>query len=53
MRERWEFKGNGQKDDERRELASERLRNSEDSQRYERKVEELLSRARVGMEESA
>jgi len=53
MRERWEFKGNGRKEGERRELASERLRNSEDSQRYERKVEELLSRARVGMEENA
>ncbi len=33
MRERWEFKGNGKKEDERRELASERLRNSEDGQR--------------------
>ena len=38
---------------ERRELASERLHNSEDSQRYKRKVEELLNRARVGMEENA
>ncbi len=27
MRERWEFKGNGKKECERRELASERLRN--------------------------
>ncbi len=38
MRERWEFNGNGRKEGERRELASERLRNSEDSQRYDRKV---------------
>ncbi len=53
MRERREFKGNGRKEGERRELASERLRNSEKSQRYERKVEELLSRTRVGMEENA
>ncbi len=53
MRERWEFKGNGKKDDERRELASERLHNSEDGQRYGRKVEELLSRARVGMADNA
>ncbi len=53
MRERWEFKGNGRKEGERRELASERLCNSEDSQRYGRKVEELLSRARLGMEENA
>ncbi len=45
MRERWEVKGNGKKEGERRELASERLCNSEDSQRYGRKVEELLSRA--------
>ncbi len=52
IRERWEFKGNGRKG-ERRKLASERLRNSEKSQRYERKVEELLSRARVGMEDNA
>ncbi len=52
MRVRWEFKGKGKKG-ERRELASERLRNSEDNQRYGRKVEELLSRAREGMEESA
>ncbi len=50
MRERWEYKRNGQKG-ERRELASERLHNSEETQRYERKVEELLSRSRVGMEE--
>ncbi len=41
------------KEGERRELASERLRNSEDSQRYGRKVEELLSRARVGMADNA
>ncbi len=41
MRETWEFKGNGRKEGERRELASERLRNSEDSQRYGRKVEEF------------
>ncbi len=53
MRERWEFKENGKKEGERRELASERLRNSEDSKKYGRKVEELLSRARVGMEENA
>ncbi len=33
MRERWEFKGNERKGRERRELASERLRNSEESQR--------------------
>ncbi len=46
MRARWEFNGNGQKD-ERRELASERLHNNEDSQRYERKVEELLRRGKV------
>ncbi len=31
MRDRWEFKGNGKKEGERRALASERLRNSEDS----------------------
>ncbi len=37
MRERWEFKGNGRKEGERRELASEKLRNSEESQRYERR----------------
>ncbi len=53
MRERWEFKENGKKEGERRELGSERLHNSEDSQRYGRKVEELLSRARVGMEDNA
>ncbi len=53
MRERWEFKGKKKKEEERRELASERLRNSGDSQRYGRKVEELLSRARVGMEDNA
>ncbi len=53
MRERWEFKGNGKKVGESRELASESLRNSEDSQRYGRKVEELLGRARVGMEDNA
>ncbi len=53
MRDRWEFKGNGRKESERRELESERLCNSEESQRYERKVEELLSRARVGMEDNA
>ncbi len=41
MRERWEFKGNGKKS-ERRELASERLHNSEDGQKYGRKVEELF-----------
>ncbi len=41
MRQRWEFKGNGKKEGERREFASERLCNSEDSQRYgRRKVEE-------------
>ncbi len=33
MGERWEFKENGKKEGERRELASERLHNSEDSQR--------------------
>ncbi len=43
-RERWEFKGNGRKEGERRELASMRLCNSEESQTYDRKVEELLSR---------
>ncbi len=48
MRERWEFEGSGRTEGERRELASEKLRNSEESQRYGRKVEELLSRARVG-----
>ncbi len=53
MRERWEFKGSGRKVGERRELVSERLRNREDSQRYGRKIEELLSRARVGTEENA
>ncbi len=53
MRERWEFIGNKKKEGERRELASERLRNNEDSQRYGRKVEELLSKARVGMEDNA
>ncbi len=53
MRVRWEFNGKGRKEDERRELASERLRNSEHSQRYGRKVEELLSRARVRMEDGA
>ncbi len=42
MRERLEFKESGQKEGERRELASERLRNSEASQRYERKVEDFL-----------
>ncbi len=47
-----EFNGNGKTEGERRELASERLHNSEDSQRYGRKVEELLSRARVGMEDN-
>ncbi len=52
MRERWEFKGNGRKG-ERRELASERLHNSEENQRCERKVEEILSGARVGMEDNA
>ncbi len=31
MRERWELKGNKKKEGERRELASERLHNSEDS----------------------
>ncbi len=31
MRERWEFKGNGRKEGERRELASERLCNKEDN----------------------
>ncbi len=51
MGERWEFKGNEIKEGEKRELAIERLRNSEDNQRYGRKVEELLSRVRVGMEE--
>ncbi len=40
MRERWEFKGNGKKEGERRELLSERLRNSEVSQKYGMKVEE-------------
>ncbi len=49
---RWEFKGNGKKEGESRELASERLRNSENSLRYGRKVEELLNRARVGMEDN-
>ncbi len=39
MKETWEFKGNKKKEGERRELASERLRNSEGSQRYGRKVE--------------
>ncbi len=34
MREQWEFKGSGRKEGERRELASERFRNSEESQRY-------------------
>ncbi len=53
MRERWEFKGNKKKDGERRDLVRERLCNSEDGQRYGRKVEELLSRARVGMEDNA
>ncbi len=53
MRERWEFKGNGKKEGERRELASERLCNSEESQRCERKVAEILSRARVGMKNNA
>ncbi len=53
VRERWEFKENGKKEGERRELASERLRNNEDGQRYGRKVEELLSRARAGMEDNA
>ncbi len=53
IRDRWEFKGNGRKEGERRELASERLHNSEESQRCERKVEELLSRVRVGMEDNA
>ncbi len=38
MRERWEFKGSGRKEGERRELASERLCNKEDNQRYRRKV---------------
>ncbi len=51
IRERWEFNGNG-KEGEIRELASEMLRNSEDSQRYGRTVEELLSRARAGMQDS-
>ncbi len=53
MRKRWEFEGNGRKEGERRELASERLHNSEESQRYETTVQELLSRARVGMEDNA
>ncbi len=53
MRGRWEFRGIGKKEDKMRELASERLRNSEDGQRYGRKVEELLSRARVGMADNA
>ncbi len=53
MRERWEFKENGRKEGEKRILASDRLRNSEESQRYERKVEEILSRVRVGMEDNA
>ncbi len=35
MRERWEFKGNGRKEGERRDLASERLCSSEESQRYD------------------
>ncbi len=52
MRERWGFKGNKKKG-ERRELASERLHNSKDSQRYERNLEQLLSRARIGMEDNA
>ncbi len=43
MRDRWEFKGNGRREGERRELASERLRKNEESQRHGRKVEELLS----------
>ncbi len=47
------MKGSGKREGERRELASERPCNSEDSQRYGRKVEELQSRARVGMEDSA
>ncbi len=47
------IKGNKEKEGERRELASERLHNSGDSQRYGRKVEKLLSRARVGMEDNA
>ncbi len=33
MRERWEFKGNGRKEGERRELVSERLRNKEDNKK--------------------
>ncbi len=53
MRERWELKGNGRKEGVRRQLASERLRNKKDNQRYGRTVEELLSRARVGMKENA
>ncbi len=53
MRERWEFNMNGKKVGERRDLASERLRNSEGSQKYGRKVEELLSRASAGMEDNA
>ncbi len=53
VRERWEFKGNKKREGERKELASERLHNSENSQRYGRKVEELLSRARVGIEDNA
>ncbi len=53
MRERWKFKGNGRKESERRELASERLRNKRESKRYGRKAEELLSRTRIGMEENA
>ncbi len=35
MKERWEFKGNGKKEGERRELASEGLRNSEDRKIWE------------------
>ncbi len=52
MREKWKLKENGRKEGV-RELASERLRNSKESQRYEREVEEILSRARVGMEDNA
>ncbi len=48
MRDRWKFNGNGRKS-ERKDLASERLCNSEESQRCERKVEELLSRIGVGI----
>ncbi len=41
------------KKDKKRESASERLHNSEDSQTYGRKVEELLGKAKVEMEDNA